>query len=191
MLTFTLDWNCIIALEQREPPARSVEFLVQAHRASQANLALVAASASERQIGGKPYNDFADFKGRIAGIGLASLEILLPIMIFDVSYWDNCVWGEPDTIALERSIHEVLFPNIAYEWPDYCKQNGVSINAVRTDRRWLNAKCDVQGYWCHAHANRDVFVTSDKNFHQPSKKQRLIAIGGRRIEFPHDAAALI
>lgn len=38
---------------------------------------------------------------------------------------------------------------------------------------------------------RDVFVTSDTNFHKADKKGALIALGAARIERPDDVLSLI
>jgi hypothetical protein len=49
MRTFTLDWNCIIAMEQKETAATAVRALVDANASGDAHVAVVAISASERQ----------------------------------------------------------------------------------------------------------------------------------------------
>lgn len=59
------------------------------------------------------------------------------------------------------------------------------------DRKWKNAKCDVLAIWSHAFRKRQVFVTTDRNFHKTSKKSRLIGLGAGRIETPASAVSLL
>jgi hypothetical protein len=94
-------------------------------------------------------------------------------------------------LELETAIQAILFPNIPVSWPEYCLSLGVDPETNTNDRKWKNAKCDVQAYWCHAFRRRDVFVTTDGNFHAASRKASLIALRGGRIELPEAAAALL
>lgn len=100
------------------------------------------------------------------------------------------LWSNEEMQALERSIHEILFPNIPFLWSDYCAEKGLDSTANTPDRKWKNAKCDVQAFWSHAWRKRDVFVTSDDNFHTELKKPLLIALAGGHIETPESAVAL-
>jgi len=43
----TVDWNCVIEVEQEQPQAETVRQLIAAHRAGTVNVALLVASASE------------------------------------------------------------------------------------------------------------------------------------------------
>jgi hypothetical protein len=108
---------------------------------------------------------------------------------FDVTFWDASVWSSEDMQTLERSIHEILFPGFPLLWSDYCAASGLDLNTEKPDRKWKNAKCDVQAFWSHAWRKRDIFVTSDGNFHTESKKGKLIALCGGRIETPASTAA--
>jgi hypothetical protein len=78
-----------------------------------------------------------------------------------------------------------------FKWSDFCDDRGVDPNSGTIDRKWLNAKCDVQAFWSHMHHEREVFVTSDQNFHAETKKRELLALAGGRIEYPIGAAALL
>jgi len=119
MLTFTLDTNCIIALENNEPAAHAIRALVDAHERYEANVAIVAISASERQMDRQQLKSFAEFQQRLATLGLGTLEILRPILYWDIAFWDWCLWADEEMLALERQIHEVLFPTVPFLWPDY------------------------------------------------------------------------
>jgi hypothetical protein len=183
MQTFTLDTNCIISLDEGRTDAPAVRALVDAHATGAARVAVVAISASERQRGGGQLQSFTAFQERLAVLGLAHLEVLHPMAYADICYLDHCLATDEEMERLERSIHEILFPNIEFLWPAFCKAHGTDPAATAIDRKWLNAKCDVQMLWCHINGNRDVFVTADEDdFHAPSKKAALIALGAKRIE---------
>lgn len=191
MLTFTLDTNCVIAIDEGRPEATAIRALADAHSRGLANVALVAISASERQRDGEPLESFAHFQERVAALGLSHLELLLPMGYWDVTFWDACLWVEPEMLRLETAIQDILFPNIPVSWPDYCREFGLDPESSIGDRKWKNAKCDVQAFWCHAHRHRDVFVTSDGNFHAASRRGKLVELSGGQIELPASAAALI
>lgn len=199
MLSLSLDTNCVIALDEvrvnpmshRVAEARAVEALVNAHVAGKANVAVIAISASERQKDNGHLENFSMFQERLASIGLAHLELLHPMAYFDVTFWDASLWCDETMQTLERAIHEILFPGIPFLWADYCAANGLDSSSETPDRKWKNAKCDVQAFWSHAWRKRDVFVTSDGNFHAESKKHRLIEIAGGDIETPASAASLM
>ena len=94
-------------------------------------------------------------------------------------------------LKLERSIHEILFANIPFAWSDYCAAHGLAEVTEAPNRRWRDAKCDVQAFWSHAWRKRDVFVTSDENFQAASKKNKLLSLAGGRIETPASSVALL
>jgi hypothetical protein len=199
MLSLSLDTNCVIALDEvrkdprshRAAEAKAIRTLVDAHTTRRADVALVAISASERQKDNVPLENFSIFQERLASLGLAHLELLHPMLYFDVTFWDASLWSDEEMQALERSIHEILFPNIPFLWSDYCAANGFDPNREAPDRKWKNAKCDVQAFWSHVWRKRDVFVTSDENFHKELRRPQLIALAGGSIETPASAAALV
>jgi len=189
--SFTLDTNCIIALENDEPTAPAIRALLRAHDYGAATVAVAAITASERQRNQRQLQNFSEFQQRLAALKLDSLEILRPIFYWDISFWDWCYWADERMLALERKIHEVLFPDVPFLWPEYCAANGLDPNESLQNSAWQNYKCDVLSLWSHIHATRDVFVTSDRNFHAETKKPRLIALGSGRIERAEAAAMLI
>lgn len=191
MLTFTLDTNCLIAVEESRPEKDAIENLIAAHHARRADVGLVAISASERQRDGAVIENFGTFQERVMRLGLGELELLAPMMYWDVTFWDFSLWSDDDAERLERKIHEILFPGIEFEWIDYAQARGLDPNSQAPEKRWRNAKCDVQAFWSHAFRKRNVFVSSDKNFHAATKKPRLLALAGGRIEYPEGASALV
>jgi hypothetical protein len=187
MTSFTLDTNCIYALAKGEPDAVFVRSLAEAHRTG---TALVAISASENHPGGGTLTSFAQFQANIARLGLGHLEELKPLGCWDVTFWDWCLWANDAMTALERQIHATLFPHIEYELADYCRRLGSKPDRP-LPRGWRNAKCDVLALWSHIHHGREVFVTGDENFHAPTKKPALLALGPGEICRPMEAVALI
>jgi hypothetical protein len=190
MTTFTLDTNCIIALDEQRSEASAIRALSEAHRAGSAHVALVGISASERQQGDGHIENFATFQARLAGLGIGHLHLLRPMAYCDITFCDWCVFTDESMVHLERQIHTILFPNIEFDWTDYCHARGLD-PAAGIDHTWRNAKCDVQMIWTHMHHKREVFVTRDGNFHKPPNKAGLIALGVNRIECPLAAQALL
>lgn len=189
MPTFTLDTNCIIAVERGEPNCEFVRRLADAHAAGTASVAVGAISASERQRGG-PYANFAQFRERLAAVRLDHLELLRPMLYFDVTYFDWSLFSDDAMQALERAIHNVLFPGSEFAWADYARRNALDLNAGVASE-WRNRKCDVQAIWCHIYYQRNVFVTADANFHAETKKRALIELGAGDIVVPGDAIRLL
>ena len=185
---FTLDHNCLVALERREPEALAIRSLVAAHESGQANVAVVAISASENQQGGRRIANFGEFLARLDALGLASLKIILPMAYWDIAFWDHALLTDDAMIMVETDLHTILFPRSAFSFEDFCAANSNDPNAPK---KWRNRKCDVQGIWSHIYARRDVFVTSDKEFHKPQKKPALISRGAGAIEYPSTAVGLI
>ena len=111
-------------------------------------------------------------------------------MYWDITFWDYSVWSDAAMQALEQQIHETLFPNIEFLWQDYCRANGLDPKSTPSGK-WRNCKCDVLAMWSHIHGNRDVFVTSDGNFHAAAKKAAVISLGAKHIEYPDDAVSLL
>jgi hypothetical protein len=194
MRKFTLDTNCLIAIDERQPEAASVRTLADAHAAGKASVAVVAMSASEKQQDGVYIKNFEEFRERLAGLDLSHLDILKPMAYWDIGFWDWCLWSGSDMVLLEKQIHTILFPNVAFSWQDYCRANGLdpaTSPPPREYRKWRNRKCDVQAIWSHIHGKRDVFVTSDGKFFAATKRSALTSLGAKGIECPEDAISLL
>lgn len=186
--TFTLDTNCLIDIEQNRPTAATVRVLANAHAAGLADVAVIAISASENQKSGQHIGNFTEFQRYLATLCLGHLNIVLPMFYWDIALWDRCLWPDDAMAGLERQIHSILFPNVQFLWEDYCRDNEINRPGPPTGK-WRNHKCDVQAIWSHIHSQRQVFVTSDHNFHR--KKADLIGLGAVCIEYPNDARSLL
>lgn len=180
MLSFTLDTNCLIDLEEDRDSAPSVRAVVDAHRDGRARVAVVFSSASERSQPDRPEAaNLAEFTARLARLDLAHVDVLPALGIWDFSFWDGCLWSDDGPgAALQDQLQALLFPDIDFARPVF-------------DKRWRNAMCDVQAIWAHIYHRRDIFVTGDGNFHKQTKEAALISLGAGRILRAPEAANLL
>jgi hypothetical protein len=166
MKSFTLDMNCLIAIENDEPEKAHVLVLIEAADAGRISLAMVASGASERQVGGGYSTNIADFRERMQSLGFASVELLKPIARSDVSFWDHAIYGSEEAIAREKEIFEALFPQHSASWAEYAATHGADVNDLSSMQggKWRNMLCDAQAFWGHEYYRKDHFVTNDSNF---------------------------
>jgi hypothetical protein len=161
--------------------------LADAHLNGIADVAVVAIMASEQQKSKTPIENFATFQSRLDGLGFGHLGVCLPMYYLNISFWGKCLWpGDPKKDKLERDLHDILFPSVEFQLSDFIRARGL---AEKGQRKWQNAKRDVQALWSHINSGRDVFVSSDRNFHKPTKKPALLELGAGNIECPEVAAA--
>jgi len=181
----TLDNNCLISLKNNDGEYNEIKALVDMHP-TQIILCIPAVAASENQQGGRLHTNFAQFQQFLAEIGCERCELLNPMAYWDISYWDHAILADGEMTSIERKIHGVLFPNIPFEWPEYCKRFGLNSGNGSIDRKWRRAKCDVQAVWCHIYYGGDIFVTQDNNSHKATKKAGLLALGAGEILKPSE-----
>ena len=184
---FTLDTNCLIDVEEGRPSAPLVRELVSLHGQDGINVAISAIGASERQRAGGYAQNFSEFQAKLKAIGFDFVELLPPLSYWDICFWDHCIMAD-ETDTLEKDIHNVLFPNIEFMWVDYANAHGLSVDLL--DKNWRNAKCDVLALWCHIKHGGGIFVTSDRNFHAATKREKLKALSVGNIAYPKDALSL-
>ncbi len=191
MLSFTLDTNCIIDVEEERPAAPSVRVLSEAHSDGRADVALVAVSASERQPGDVYLESYGEFVARVNRAGLGHLRTLEPMHYWDVGFWDVGLASSEEMTTLERSIYNSLFPSLPFDWAEFAGGAGLAVDAVKTiaPNPWRNAFCDRQMFWAHAWRCRDVFVTSDSNFRRKLLRSDLFS--KKRILEPDEAIAVL
>lgn len=180
--TLTMDTNCVIDIEDDRTDAVYAQALLRAHDEGRAKVAIVAIAASENaQPGRTQPATFSEFEGRLAALGLTRLELLLPVGVWDVTFWGQCLWGSPEIDAQLAAIHQVLFPNFSMDRTVYAD------DPVQY-RRWKSRLCDVLTFWAHVNNGRDIFVTNDGEFHKQTKCPRLEELGSCKILHPHEAA---
>ncbi len=190
MMSFTLDTNCLIDMAEDRPAAVHIRALLAASARGEADLALVASSASERQQSGAFLASMDIFEERRITLGFGGLPLLPSIGRWDVSFFNHSVWGSEEGSAREAAIYSLLFPTSPVEWAEYAAARGADVNDLTSPAglRWRNQMLDAQALWAHDHASRDVFVTSD---------QRLKILNGHPdfsamiIRTPEEAAATL
>lgn len=179
MTKVTIDTNCIIDLEEERESACYIRALILMHGQGKIELSISAISGSERKPNGEYASSFHEFQQKINLVGLEGINILKPPGRYGVTFYDYCVDGD-ETIELEQKIHQVLFPSIRFKSSE--EQN---------KKNWRNAKCDVLALCCHIKHGGDIFVTSDTNFHQQTKKPKLVCLGAGAIMYPKEAVEIL
>jgi len=187
----TLDTNCIIALENAEPAADPLVALTRAHNQGKVELALVGVSASERQRNDRFISNYGEFTSRVEASGLGDLQILACPAYWNISFWGVGLLTDQAMVAREAEIHEALFPNIPFAWPDFAAAADLSVDDHTSAKAkpWRNAFCDRQMFWAHDYYQRDIFVTSDANFKK--RLSRHPTFGQARVHTPEEVVALL
>jgi hypothetical protein len=191
MRTFTLDSSCIEAINEGWAEVKFIRMLADAHSAGKAKVAVVALSAAEKRHVGSYFDDFDAFRDHLAAVDLARLEILKPMSYFDISFSDWCIEPDEAMQALEKQVHDILFPESEFDWQDYADANGLDPDSLSPQGDWRRYKCAILEMCAHISSKRDVFVTADDEFHKPAKKAALITLGAGRIERPAEALSLV
>lgn len=174
-MKLTLDHNVIIDLANDSANITRLRDML-ADEQHQAYVVEIGASEM-RQRGIRP-DRFDLFEELLDEAGIRAMPRLMPMMIWDVTFWDHGLWSDVFMANRANEIEAVLFGDstridIAGE-----PENSPKYAA------WLNRICDVQTMWCHLHYGNDIFVTSDRNFHKVTKLPRLVAMGAGRISKP-------
>jgi len=166
VLKLTLDTNCIIDVDEQRDGFEAVLALAAAHTEGRVELALVCSGAHERQKGGGYLESFATFTSRVEALGFPPLPVLPAIMYWDITFWGHGILADEAMKAREKLIFELMFPNVPFSWPRYAEAKGVAPTDTSSKHfhRWRNRLCDVQAFWSHDHARRDIFVTRDIEF---------------------------
>lgn len=176
-MKLTLDHNVIIDLANRSTNVARLREVLADDR-HQAHVVEIGASEM-RQRGVKP-DRYDLFEQLLEDAGIASLPRLAPMMIWDVTFWDQGLWSGEDMAAQAKQIEDILFGESPV----------IDITGEPDDSpkvaAWLNRLCDVQTMWCHLHYANDVFVTSDRNFYKATKLPRLFAMGAGKICRPEE-----
>lgn len=190
-MKFTLDNNCLIAVANDEPAAAPIRRLAQAHSDGRAEVAVLGISASERQRAGQYLQNIDEFRSMLSSISLGHLAIYRPTAIWGMTFWDWAVWASEESMALERQIHNAMFPQSEFEWHIVALNAGEDIESTTGPayRKWRNLRCDVQGVLAHILNGGDVFVSSDSDVLK--NRQALIALGANKVLCPAEAVALI
>lgn len=166
MPSLTLDTNCLVDVDEDRPAQGDVLSLIEAARRGEADLAMLASSASERQPGGRHFDRLADFKKRMTAIGVGDITLLRPIARHCLSFQGFGIMSEEVAVCRERLIFTTLFPTTPPRWSDFAAMSGLDQKDLRSAVAWKWRNClgAAQAFWAHEHAKRNVFVTSDGAF---------------------------
>lgn len=191
MKTYTLDWNCVIELEEQRPQAASVQSLVDAHRRQEIEVALLAASASENTKSKLFPGNAKLFFERVKALGLDDLPLVPMPAIVGLSYFDNAFWvsDAEEFERLKSALWAVMAPNVAIKPIDHLPEGQkLTDDAIQSEAlsKWRNVWCDVISAYSHIHAKRDVFVTSNTKDFQKHREQ-LSKLGMAVILTPSEA----
>jgi len=191
MRTFTLDSSCIEAINEGRAEVKFIRMLADAHTAGKAKVAVVALSAAEKRQVGSYFDDLDAFRDHLAAVDLAHLEILKPMACFDISFPGWCIEPDDTVTTFEKKIHDILFPQSEFDWPDFADAHGFDPDSLSPQGDWRRYKCAVLEMGAHISNKRDVFVSADDEFHKPAKKAALLTLGAGRIERPAEALSLV
>lgn len=195
MLKLTLDWNCVIEVEEARPQCSDVLDLVALHRGGELEVSLLAASASENTKSRRFPGNAGLFRDRITALGWDDLPLVPMPAVFGLSYFDFCYWvGDGDAFDHDMdALWRIIAPRVQRKPADHLG-DGVNLDdeTVQSEglSKWRNTWCDVISAYSHIHEGRDVFVTNNtKDFQRNA--DALAELGMKQICRPMDASNLI
>lgn len=194
-MKLTLDWNCVIEVEESRPQAACVLDLIRAHREGEIEVALLAASASENTKSKSFPGNSSIFKDRVAQLGWDDLPLVPMPAIYGLSYFDFCFYVG-DGEAFERDMDAIwreIAPNVPRK-PSEHLMDGQALDddVIQSEMlaKWRNTWCDVISAYSHIYAARDIFVTNNtKDFQKNAIK--LASLGMKYISTPSETRYLI
>ena len=198
MINVCLDWNCVIGLEEEREYSPSLRQIREWYKQGKIAMCISSPSRLENAQRTDPDNPFptvineAEWQKKMAATGLEGVELRSattrsyapPLMTFDNSL----------DMLIRRKIHQLLFPDIDYDYIDYCARKGVepvfsqgfpnltqafqaaSKKQWRVHRDWNNAKCDALSLDAFSTWSQpgDIFVTKDGDFDKEKLKEPFV-----------------
>ncbi|MEP3639818.1 MAG: hypothetical protein ABJN14_21390 [Paracoccaceae bacterium] len=190
-MKLTLDWNCVIEVEENRPQSTYVKDLINRHKRDQLEVALLAASASENSKSLRFPGNASLFDERVSALGWQDLPLVPMPCVISLSYIDFCYIIE-DADVFKRDIEELwqtIAPNVPSNPIDHLSQGEALTDDTIHSRqlsKWRNTWCDVVSAYSHIQAGRDVFVTRNTRDFQDNAEQ-LSMLGMRYITTPKEA----
>ena len=190
-MKLTLDWNCIIEVEENRPQADCVNALIDGHRQGHFEVALLAASASENSKSKLFPGNASLFKDRVAALGWQDLHLVPMPGIMGLSYWGFSYYvGDGEKFEQDvNALWQVIAPKVARS-PSAHLPEGADLNdgAIQSEAlsKWRNTWCDVISAYSHIHARRDIFVTNNTRDFQRNA-ELLSCLGMKHIYTPIEA----
>ncbi len=194
-MKITLDWNCVIEVEEDRPQANYVTELIRLHRLGRFEVALLAASASENTKSKRFPGNANVFKKRILALGWQDLPLVPMPGIIGLSYLDFCYYvGDGEKFKRDRdAIWKAIAPKVLRKPKDHLPEGTqMSNNAIQSEKlsKWRNTWCDVISAYSHIHEGRDVFVTNNTRDFQKNASA-LAELGMKHISTPAEALSTI
>ncbi len=180
-----LDFNCVIALENREKSTKYLQKLLSLHDQNQIDICVPAIAGVEKLPNGEYSTTLSDLQNRLYKLSKRPFEILDTLAYLDMWFFGHGMFGNDELAELDKNIHEILFPDIPYEWEKYSKLCDVDPNYSL--EKWKNIRCDVITMWCHIFHKTDIFVSSDSNFFKSTKIDGLYKLGADKVLKPKEA----
>ena len=194
-MKLTLDWNCVIEVEEGRSQASCVTDLVNAHRNGELEVALLAASASENTKSKLFPGNSGVFKRRVAQLGWDDLPLVPMPGIYGLSYWDFCFYvGDGEDFKRDMdALWQIIAPKMQSNPSDHLADvQTLDDNWIQSEAlsKWRNAWCDVVSAYSHIHAGRDIFVTNNTRDFQ--KNADALALQGmENISTPAETRSLM
>jgi HPt (histidine-containing phosphotransfer) domain-containing protein len=194
-MKLTLDWNCVIEVEENRPQAGNVNELIEGHRRGEIEVALLAASASENTKSMRFPGNSGVFKQRIEQLGWEDLPLVKMPGVLGLSYYGYC-FMVGDGVAFQSDLDalwQVIAPKVPRNAEDNLRDGQAWDDwAIQSEElaKWRNSWCDVISAYSHIHEERDVFVTNNtRDFH--NNAQALASLGMKHISKPAETLELI
>ena len=194
-MKLTLDWNCVIEVEENRAQAEYVTDLIKRHKLGDFEVALLAASASENTKSKRFPGNANVFKERISALKWQDLPLVPMPAVFGLSYWGFAYYVE-DGQKFERdrdAIWHVIAPKVSPKPSDHLSElEQMTDDAIQSEElsTWRNVWCDVISAYSHIHEGRDVFVTNNTRDFQENAEE-LADLGMKHISKPADALAVV
>lgn len=192
MIKVTLDFNCLIDIDENRDGASAIQEIIMLRKSEQLALVIPGIGASERKKGTDGVAAFFnEFKDRLAKHDIPNECISYPFARTDMTYADASYFApdDPKHQILEWEVHQILHPEWQYNYQAHLQKKESSSATV--DLKWRNRILDTLTMCCHLENKSDLFVSSDKNFFKETKMPKLIALGAGLIAKPIDALSLI
>lgn len=194
-MKLTLDWNCVIEVEENRTQAENVTELIRFHRLGRFEVALLAASASENTKSKRFPGNAKVFKERVSKLGWQDLPLVPMPAVIGLSYWGFCYYvGDIEKFERDRdAIWQVMAPLVPRKPADHLSEGKkMTDDAIQSEdlSKWRNTWCDVISAYSHIQAGRDVFVTNNTKDFQKNASE-LAKLGMKHISTPLEALALV
>lgn len=191
-MKLSLDWNCVIEVEEKQLQAEYVQRLIECHRAGRCEVALLATSGSEN-TGSKlfpgSYNVFMD---RITALGWHDLPHVPMPGVYGLTFFGHAQWVDDGDVeeSLDRFWQVIASATPRNPHEHLPSGEELTDESIQSENlaKWRNAWCDVMSAYTHVHAKRDIFVTNNTK-HFQKNAERLAQLGMKMIRSPRDALA--